>query len=459
MGKCEEFFVVMLQENRPLHREFIRFVVPSVVAQWVFALYTMVDGLFVARGVSEIALAAVNLSLPFVNFIFAISLVLAVGTSTIVSIHFGRGDRAAASRAYTQNLLVVVGTSLFITALVLFNLDSIAVLLGAEGATLGYVKEYVGTIACFTVFFMLSYYLEILIKADGKPKLATVMVIMGTVLNCILDYVFVFVTKWGVFGAAFATGLAQMGVAVFFLLYFFSPKATLRLTKFRFSAREVGRTLKLGLPSGITDFSAGMMIFLFNHAILTHIGTEAIVSYTIVAYINTILVMSMTGIAQGMQPLASYFYGKGQPEQCEKMLKYGLIAGGVLTVIITVPTWLAAGGIVSLFISPALAHLRSYSTEVFRIFSLSFLLVGVNVVYSGWFTAVERGKSAIAISLARGFVFIALSLWALGALFGGGGIWWAPTLSEGLCLVLTLALAAAYRRSKAPRKLSPRADA
>lgn len=438
--------------QRPLHKEFIRFVVPSVAAQWVFALYTMVDGMFVSRGVSEIALAAVNLSLPFVNFIFAISLILAVGTSTIVSICFGKKDADGANRIYSQNFLVVIGAGLFFTLLILLNLNGIARFLGADSETFSYVRDYVGTVACFTVFFMISYYFEILIKADGRPKMATIMVTTGAVLNCILDYVFVFVVKWGVFGAALATGLSQVAVSLCFLVYFLGPKARLKLTRFSFSGSQVWRTFRLGLPSGITDFSAGLMIFLFNHAILTYLGNEAIVSYTIVAYVNTIIVMSMTGIAQGMQPLVSFYHGKNRRDISEKLLRYAMITAVGLSVVITVPTWLGARGIVSIFISPDLAVLRAYSVHVFRIFSLSFLVVGFNVVLSGYFTAIEWDAPAMGISLARGFVFIALSLWILISLLGGEGIWWAALLSEVLCLGLSLVFWHVYRRSPTRQK-------
>lgn len=431
--------------NSPLRREFIRYLIPSVAAQWVFALYTMVDGMFVARGVSELALASVNLSTPFVNLLFSLSLVIAVGSSTIISIHFGQKDPSAANRTYTQNMVIVLLVSLTLSATVLLNRTRIAVFLGADEETLPYVTSYIGAIACFAVFFMLSYYFEILIKADGKPKLATLIIITGAVANCILDYVFIFVIPWGVFGAAFATGLSQMISTIIFAAYFFSSRARLRLCKFRFSPRITWRTCKLGMPSGITELSSGLMIFLFNHAILNYIGTDAVVSYTIVAYVNTIIVMSMTGVAQGVQPLVSFYYGRGEHETNRQLLRYALASAIVLTLLIAVPTWLGADGIVSLFISADKPELRTYSTEVFRTFSTSFLLLGVNIIYSGYFTAVEYAKSAISISVARSVLFITASLWLLTTLFGGSGIWWAPALSEALCLILTMLLAQVYR--------------
>lgn len=438
----------MKPPEKSLRRKLMGYLLPSVAAQWVFALYTMVDGMFVARGVSEMAMAAINISMPFISLLFALSLIIAVGASTIISIHFGRGEPEAANRAYTQDLVSALGLSLFLAALVFLGRSPVATFLGADEATRVYVERYIGTIACFAPCSMLAYYFEILIKTDGRPMLATILVTSGTVINCILDYCFIFVLPWGIFGAAFATGLSQALVCAAYLVYFLGPRARLRLSRFHFSPGLLWRTCKLGAPSGITEFSSGLMILLFNHAILRYIGTDAVVSYTIAAYVNTLVVMSLTGVAQGMQPLVSFYHGRSDLDTDRRLLKYALAAAGALTLLFTVPAWLGAKGIVSLFISADMPELRAYSAGVLRTFSLSFLLVGINVIFSGYYTAVECARYAISISLARGFVLIAISLWCLVALFGGSGIWWAPVCSEALCLVLTAALTLRYRRGR-----------
>lgn len=439
-------------ETQSLKRRFIKYLIPSVVSQWVFALYAMVDGIFVARGVGETALAAINISIPFVTFLFAVSLIFAVGTSTIVSIYFGQKKEGAANRVYTQNLLVVIGFGILLTALVLFNLDGLVAFLGASGATFDFVKDYIGTIACFSVFFILSYYFEILIKADGRPKMATAFIIVGVIANCILDYVFVFVIPWGTFGAAIATGISNMIVAGLFIAYFLSKYAKLKLAKFTFDPRLIGRTIKLGLPSGITEFSGGLMVFCLNQAIIHSLGSEAIVSYTIVSYVNTILAAALVGVVQGFQPLVSYEYGRGRTDYAEKLLKYGIISGVVITAIIVIPALIGTEAIVNIFVSTDMPELRAYSVEVFRIFSVSFLLVGLNLIIQGYFVAVEEGRSAIIISIARGFVLIPLALVALIAITGGQGIWWAPTVSEGITLGITAILFAGYMRKAKTEK-------
>lgn len=136
-----------------LRKRFLRFVLPSIASMWAFSLYTIIDGIFVARGVGETAMAAVDLSMPFTSLVFAIGVALAAGTSTLISISLGKGDLDRARGLFSQNLAVTAAVSLAITALALIFLEDIALFLGATADTLRYVEEYVGTIAVFAVFF------------------------------------------------------------------------------------------------------------------------------------------------------------------------------------------------------------------------------------------------------------------------------------------------------------------
>lgn len=436
----------MKLEGKSLKHDFFRFIIPSLIAQWVFALYTMIDGLFVARGVSELALSGVNIAMPFVTFLFSVALMFAVGSSTVIAILLGEKEEQKAKEVFTQNLVTIILVSLLITAAVLWKSDEIATFLGATELTAKYVRTYITTIACFSIFFICSYSLEVLIKTDGYPMKATVIVTAGAVLNCILDYVFVFILHKGVWGAAFATGMSQLIVVILYLTHFCSKKTHMKPVRFTFSLSLAWRTVKIGLSSGITEFSAGIVIFLFNHAILTYLNEEFIVSYTIVTYVSTIIVMSMAGIAQGIQPLVSYYYGRRMPRKYHLLLKYALCFGLVFSIAAFLISGIIAEPLVNLFISPKLSDLRSASVGVFRTVSYSFLLCGINIIVGGFFTAIEYPKSAMAISLGRGFLFVAFSLRLLTALFKGNGIWWAAVLAEGLCLTLTLALFLYYGR-------------
>lgn len=430
----------MKLEGTSLKRDFLKYILPAVVSQWVFALYTMVDGMFVARGVSETALAAVNIASPFVTGMFALSLTFAVGTSTIVALLFGQKRIREAKEVFSQNMIVLAVLSLLITAGVLAGLEGLGRFLGATEVTMPYVKEYISAIAPFAICFILSYSFEILISTDGYPALATIIVSIGVVLNCILDYLFVMVLHKGVFGAAFATGISQMIVIIFYLKHFLGKKGTIKFCRHTFCPALVLRELRNGFPSGITELSAGIITFVFNQAIIRFLNEDAIVSYSIIAYINAIVVMSMVGVAQGCQPLVSYYYGKGEKEKCRRLLKYELCTVAAASALAAGICYLLADEIVGIFISAELTELRAYSAKVFRIFILSFLLAGYNVVAAGYFTAIEKSGKAVIISLGRGLVMLVVSMAVLTLLFGGRGIWWAALLSESLCLVVSVIL-------------------
>ncbi|MEG0918296.1 MAG: MATE family efflux transporter [Anaerovoracaceae bacterium] len=430
----------MTLEGKSLKHDFFKFIIPSMIAQIVYSLYSMVDGLFVSIGVNETALAAINISMPFLMFLFAIALIFSVGSSTIIAMKLGEGNREEANKMYSQNLVSIVLVGLCLSVIVILFNDQIALFLGATESTMEYVKTYITTIAAFAVFFIASYSFEVLIKTDGYPTKATIIVSMGVVLNCILDYIFVIALHKGVFGAAIATGISQVIVIGLYLHHFLGSKTKMKVIPFKFSRGNLSRTIRIGLASGITELSPGIVIFLFNHSILKYIGEDGIVSYTIIAYISSILVYAITGVAQGIQPLVSYHYGANRIESCKKLLRYALVFSLVVSFATFGIVKIADEFIVGLFISEELVDLRNYSIYALGIFALSYFVLWFNVVVCGYLTAIEKVKSSIAISLGRGLVFVALSLNILTLVIGGDGIWWSALTTETLCLFLSIIL-------------------
>lgn len=425
---------------RNLKRDFFRFATASVLAQWIFALYSAVDGMFVARGVDEIALSAVNIASPYINFLFSVSLLFTAGTSTAASIYLGQGEKEKADQVVTQNLILLTLISAALSLTVLLFPENVASFLGATAPTMPYVRDYLVRLAPFSFGFIISYAFEMLVKTDGRPRYATFAIICGCLIHCLLDILLVLHLKWGVKGAATATGTAQILLIVIYLIHFLSPKATLRWRAAAPDFAELKRVFILGLPSGLTEFSAGVTTFLFNHMILRYLTEESLISYTVIGYVNMIVVMGMVGIAQGAQPMISYYYGKGDLDIVRRLLRYSLLSSLALGLVAFLVSLVGADFFVSLFIRSELADLRVSSSAVFRIFSVSFLLVGLNVAAGGYLASIERAGYSLAISLGRGLVLIAISLWVLTAIFGGAGIWWAAMLSESLCLLLSFTL-------------------
>ena len=428
-----------------LVKKFFKFTVPSIVSMWIFSLYSMVDGMFVSWGVGEHALTAVNLSLPFVSLIFTLGILLATGTSTVLSIALGQGDVEKARNYFNQNLFVVIAATLVLTVIVLLNLDWVARFLGSAPENHHLVKEYVGVIAAFAVFFTVSYNLEVQVKADGAPHVSIIGVTSCGLMNVFLDYIFVMHFHWGVWGAALATGLSQATSTLVFVVYFLTHRYPLRFGKFRPDFGAYRRIIPLGTADGLSEMSNGVVMFLFNHIIQRVIGLDALVSYTIIGYVNTLVLNCMIGIAHGIQPLSSFHLGAGERPTCHKFLSYGVRTAAVSAVFFFAACQLLAGPIVGLFLAHDSALFAS-SVAALRMYSFAFLLVGFNVVVSGFFTAMDHPVPSLTISFGRGLVLIAGCLMVLSTLFGANGIWLSPLASETICLMVTIFFLVRYFR-------------
>lgn len=419
-------------------KQFFKFVIPSVVSMLVFNLYTMVDGIYVARFVGEHALSAVNISMPYVNFIFAFSILFSVGTSTVVAIFRGENNMKSANETFTRNTIFLTVCALIITLLALVFQNELALFLGASEVTLPYVHDYLGVLIWFTFFFIVSYSMEVLVKTDGFPKLATAAVTVGAVTNIVMDYVLVVHVGMGIRGAAIATGLSQVLTFTVFTIHFLGKRGTIHWCKTTMDLSVYKRIIPIGTADFITELSAGTIIFLFNHAILKHIGDNGVVTYTVITYIYNIVMMTFTGISQGMQPLVSFYRGRREENTCRLFLRYALYSTFAMSMLALAICLFMTPALVSIFIDESRAELFTYTVHAFRIYSLCYLVIGYNIVCSGYFAAVEKSGYSFTISLLRGFVLIAASIWIMGELFQGEGIWYATLVCESSTLVVSI---------------------
>ena len=436
-----------MQKKQSLLKQFFHFSAATVASLMVFSLYSIVDGLFVARGVGEYAMTAVNLSVPFVNLLFSIAVIFAVGTSTIIAYLLGQKNAQSANKLFSQNLVTLVVIGVTISVLVLVFTEPLARLLGAEELTLEYTIHYLQGLAPFAVCFMISYNLEVLVKTDGRPRLALVTVCVGCVTNCVLDYLAIFHWGLGIWGAAAATGLSQLLTCLIYLTHFLGKHTTFHPVRFRMDWKIYRRLLPIGISDGLTELCNGLMIFLFNHTILRCIGTDGLVAYTIIAYANTLVINITMGVSQGSQPLISFQNGRGDGTAIGNLLRYGLrTMCGIAAVCFTV-LFLAAPKLVAVYLPEAGAEMLTFATDAFRRYSLCYLPVGFNIYIAGFLTAMERPLPAVSISTGRGLILQGSILLLLAAVLGGSSIWFAPVISEVLCLGLSVFFLLRLRRT------------
>lgn len=425
----------------------LKYVLSSVAAMWVFTIYTMVDGMFVAQGVGPDALAAVNIAMPFINLSFGLSILFGIGASTRASVCKGQGRYKEADRIFTESILTVFVLSIIVSTAALLNLEKLAYLLGATDVTIEYVKDYLGILLLFEICYMTGYALEVMVKADGYPQKAIFIPLLGAVCNIGLDYVFIFHFGWGIAGAAWATGASQLVSLLLFAHHFFSRKSGFKFVKIRWNLRDSIETAKLGVSDCVTELSMAAVIFLFNNVLLRISGEDGVVVYTVISYVSQLILMTMVGLNQGMQPLVSYYFGKGEEHTQKYIFKLSLMTAAFFSVLAFAIGVIYPDPIVAMFIDPAEEQeLFLHGVEAFKMFSFSFLPLGIVVVISGYFTALEIPRNAMAISIARGLVFVIISLFAMTFLLGETGVWLSMAVSEAMSLVLALTLYAGYMK-------------
>lgn len=427
-----------------IKRNFIRYVAPGVASMWVYAFYTMADGVFVAHGVGPDALAAVNLCIPFNCFALALGVLFALGASTKMSIALGEGDREEACQIFTQNIITVALVSVCLSLLVATNLEFFARLLGAEGATLGYTIEYLRYISLFSVCFLVSYNLEIQLKAEGAPFVAAVGTMACGLTNVGLDALFVLKFGWGVEGASLATGISQGISMIIFLCYFIWKSKRIHFCSFRFRWNRLKDTIALGVSGFVGELDASFTSLLYNRVIFHVAGGDGLIAYTVVAYVQTMVANTMMGVSQGVCPLISYSFGAedANAERAYRCLAlWTLGIGGVAATALTV---LFAPALASIYLSPALPSF-SLAVTALRVYAPVFLLLGFGIFFINDFMAVNRGGTAFRLSLLS-LACVCIAVVAMGYTMGATGVW----LSAFAAKAITVPVALLLKRKKQP---------
>ena len=405
----------------------------------LFSSYTIIDGIFVSKGVGELALAAVNISLPFINILSGVAILLSMGTSTLCAFAMGNNEHDRAEEIFTQTVAVILAVSLLLTVGVSIFAEPLGYLLGAGPQTIGYTSQYLHVICLFSVCFILSYCLEVMVKVDGAPILATIGVGISFIINVGLDYVFIFIFDWAVFGAALATGLAQLGSLAFFLGYFVSGKSNLRFRRFSFQPKLLKKILPLGVADCSIEFMLGFLTLLYNHVILATLGESSLPIYAVIAYISLLVSMVMQGIAQGMMPLVSLAVGHHDKAAIRSFMQKCLITVLVAGVLIELVCQLFPGLLVALLLEGD-SDLFPQAVSALRQYAMSYLPAGVSIALAGYFAALGKGPSSMILSLGRGFVLLPAALLIINFFGNGHGIWMAALVGEVLALLLGLLL-------------------
>lgn len=425
--------------KEPVGKLLWQFSIPAIVGMLVTALYNIIDRIYIGNipNVGSVAITGVGITLPIMTIIMAFGMLVGIGTSARVSLTLGEGKKDEAEKllgnAFT--LLIIIGIAISILGIV-FG-EKILFIFGASKNTIYYAKEYINIIFIGTIFNMISFGLNHSIRAEGNPKVAMFTMLIGALLNAILDPIFIFVFKLGVRGAAIATILSQLVCAIWILRYFLGKNSTLKIRK---------RNLKLQFNLMISIFAIGMSPFamqlaaslvqvICNNALISYGGDIAVGAMTIIGSISSIFFMPIFGINQGGQPIIGYNYGSHKYNRVKKAVKDSALAATIIMIIGFLIIELCPQLVIRIFNNDE--GLVSTATYGIRIYLCMIPFVGFQIISANYFQSIGKAKISMFLSLLRQIILLIPMLLILPKVFGITGVWLAGPVSDFISSVVT----------------------
>lgn len=421
-------------------RDFGKYVSLNVLGMIGLSCYILADTFFVSKGLGTDGLAALNLAIPVYSFIHGSGLMIGMGGGTRYSICKSRNDHQEANRIFTTVVHLAGAFALLFIFLSFFSTGTILQLFGAQGRVYEMSDIYLQVILLFAPAFLMNNVLLCFTRNDGAPQLSMAAMMGGSLSNVVLDWVFIFPCGMGIFGAAFATGLAPL-ISMMIL----SPHILKKQNGFHFTRcfprpGRVGKILSSGLPSLVTEASSGIVIIVFNSIIMGLEGNVGVAAYGVIANLSLVIVAVYTGIAQGIQPLISRSYGAGNKKEMRIFLRYALGVMAVFSLVIYLGVFFWASPIASIFNSEQNARLQEIAREGLRLYFTACPFAGFNVIIAVYFTSGANPLPAHLISLLRGFVIIIPLAFLLSSAAGLAGVWCAFPVTEALVATVGLLL-------------------
>lgn len=422
----------------------LKFSIPAIIGMLVNALYNMVDRIFIGNiggGVGALAISGVAVGQPLMLINMAFGMLVGIGSSTMVSIKLGEKKKHEAEKILGNALILIVIISALISTIGLLFLEDLLKIFSASPDTLPYAKDYMKYIIAGALLQNIGFGLNNIIRAEGSPKIAMATMLIGAIINTILDPILIFGFNMGVEGAAVATIFAQAVSSAWVLSYFFGKKGTLKVRKenLRLSLDTVKTIFSIGISPFSMQLAASLVTTLYNKNLVAYGGDLAVGAMGAINSITMLFFMPMFGINQGCQPIIGYNYGAKQYHRVLKALKIAVSAG---TIIATV-------GFIFIQSFPKIfmqvfnrdnAEFIALGSHGIRIYMIALPIIGFQIISSNYFQAIGKAKIAIFLSLSRQFILLIPLLFILPPIFKLNGVWMTGPISDTLSSILTGAL-------------------
>ncbi|WP_295698320.1 MATE family efflux transporter [uncultured Helicobacter sp.] len=425
-----------------IYRLFFYFFIPNLCAMLALSTYSTFDGIFVGKKLGEDALAAIGLCWPVFPVLIAFELLFGMGAASIAAYFLGKGQDHRARLMFSSVFYFAMSSSLIIGGILFIYVEQISIALGASERVLPYVVEYLQVIFLGSVIIVLHPLLDVFAINDKRPVLAMVAMIVGSVSNIVLNYIFLFVLEWGIFGSALATILGHSLGMLILLSHFVRKKGRIYLVK-RFHINAVFASMKNGVPQSIAELSVAFVMVVFNHTLKALADTEDIrvsylATYSIIMYVGVVCITILISCSQGIQPIASYNYGAGAMRRVKGIYAFGVIFATIMGVVVYGLFMSVDSHLVRLFLKEGQESILEPTLEAMRVYFIGYIFLGVNIVSAIFFQSIQRPKSSFIITISYNFVFVIIFLFVLSHYYGVFGVWLSYPLSLACSSIVVL---------------------
>lgn len=402
------------------------------------SLYTIVDGVFISNLVGKVPFAGLNLIYPVIGAIGAVGFMLGAGGSALVAKILGEGDSARANKVFSMVVYFTAIVGIILSVVGALVVEPVAKLLGATEELLPHCVTYGRILLAAIVAFMLQNMFQAFFIVAEKPLLGFLISVIAGVTNMVLDAAFVAGAKLGLAGAAYATITSQMVGAIIPLIYFsVKNKSPLRLVLTKFELKPIIRTCTNGSSEFLSNVSISIVNMLYNMQLLRYVGEDGLAAYGVVQYLAFVFLATFFGYSIGSAPIISYHFGAQNTSELKNLLKKSLIIMIGIGAVMTALCEGLARPLSMIFVSYDRA-LLDMTTLAMRIFGVSFILSGISIFSSSFFTALNNGLVSAIISFMRTLVFQIFAIMVMPLLFGLNGIWTAVIVAEGLSVIVSI---------------------